>query len=767
MKNNCDILEFDLIQKKIKQYCLSIMAKEKIDQLKPFTDLEDLRLFQDDIHHATKMVYAYGKLPIASFTDISNSLQKANKGGILFPEDFLSILQILKNIREIEIYLENEIEQSQLYDYMASLYLPKDLLHDIQRCIDPSGYIQDQASYELQRIRRQIVSIEASMRKKIASLKTEHKEQLSHDVISSRDDHLVLPVSVSYKHRIRGISHGQSASGRTVYIEPEEIVALNGQLAMARQDEQREIQRILIKLTQTVNSYYRVLSEDLKIMIDLDEIFAIALYSQKLDMIIPEVVAEHQGISLLKARHPLISSDQVVANDIILQKPQDILLISGSNTGGKTVALKTAGLLSYMAICGLPIPAVSAKLPLFDEIYVDLGDEQSIAQSLSTFSSHMSKLVAICKDVTSNALVIIDEICSGTDPRDGESLAQAILVYLHQKGCLTLSSTHYSSLKQFAKESDYIKIASVEFDHEKMRPTYRLLDGSVGNSYAIEISKHLGLNEEIIAHAYQLKDSSSTVSQKLMEKLQHELAEVIQEKEALEKAVEDAREKEQKYNRLIEQYHKQKDQLIEEAKEKANEYLEQAKDKTNLILKDLQGNMKPHVVIKAKKELDEAKYQKRQPQRHDDHIYKIGDVVKVLSVNREGEVIDISKKGILTIAMGGLKLNAKATEVEFVHEKLKVKKETSNVRSLRKATTQSFELNIIGLRYEEAMIQVEKFIDNALVNNYSMVRIIHGMGTGALRNGVRKLLDKNKYVKSYRDGGANEGGLGATLVYFE
>lgn len=767
MKNSFDILEFDLIQKQIKEYCFSAMARQKIDELKPYHDVEDLHLFQNDITQATKMIYAYGRLPIAPFEDISEYLQKADKGGMLFPEDFLVILQVLKNIQEIESYLENDIEPGSLYDYMSSLYLPKDLMQDIQRCIDPSGHIYDNASYELQRIRKQIVFIEANMRKKMASLKTQHKDHLSHDVISSRNEHLVLPVNISYKNLIRGISHGQSASGHTIYIEPEEIVMANGQLAQARQDEQIEIQRILSQLTRTVSTYLRVLQEDMNILIDVDEFFAIGMYSKKLDMVMPAVELNHQGISFLKARHPLIDQATVVANDIVLNRPQDILLISGSNTGGKTVALKTAGLLSLMAVCGLPVPVKSASLPLFDDIYVDLGDEQSIAQSLSTFSSHMSRLIAITQQVTQRSLVIIDEICSGTDPREGESLAQAILYYLHEKGCLTLASTHYSALKQFAKESDYIKIASVEFDQEKMRPTYRLIEGSVGNSYAIEISRHLGLDESIVHHACQIKDASSSESEKLLEKLQDELAGLDQKKEALELAHKEAFQQKQQYDKLIQQYHKQKEKMIEAAKEEANQYLQQAKEKTDQILKNVQGQVKPHVIIQAKKDLDDAKYQKTVKKRQDNHVYQPGDVVKVLSVNREGEVIAVNKKGILTLAMGGLKLNAKISEVEFLHEKAVLKKETSNTRALRKAATQSFELNIIGLRYEEAMMQVDKFIDNALVNNYSMVRIIHGMGTGALRKGVRKMLDKNKYVKSYRDGGPNEGGLGATLVYFE
>ena len=676
MKKYYETLEFSMIQKAIKNYCFSEMAKHQVDALKPYHDLDDLKLYQDDVFHAMTIIYAYGRIPLAPYEDIEEIIQKAQKGGVCYPQDFLKIIQILKNVLEIQNYLENDIEKSHLVETMELFYLPKDLYNEIQKCIDPSGNIYDHASPELYRLRRQINAIEVNMRKKIEALKLQNKDYLSHDVISTRNDHFVLPVNVSYKNQVKGIQHGHSSSGRTTYVEPEAIVAYNNQLAQVKQDEQIEIHRILLELTKKVKSYDRVLKENLEIMIDVDVIFAIGEYGKKLDMVLPIVDEDFQGIEMLKARHPLIDQNKIIANDIVLKKPQDILLISG-----------------------LPIPVKEAKVPLFDEIFVDVGDEQSIEQSLSTFSSHMKRLVAITQEASKKSLVIIDEICSGTDPHEGESLAQAILTYLHEKGAYVLASTHYSALKEYAKESDYIKIASVEFDQEKMKPTYRLIDGSVGNSYAIEISKHLGLNQQIIDHAAFLKSESMTTSQKLLEKLQTE--------------------------------------------------------------------MEAHQVIQAKKQLDDLKYQKKTQENHEDHDYKIGDIVKVLAVNRQGEIIDINKKGLLTISMGGLKLNAKKPEVQFMHEKVPEKKETSNIRSLRKATKQSFELNIIGMRYEEAMIAVDKFIDNALVSNYSMVRIIHGMGTGALRKGVRKLLDKNKYVKSYQDGGPNEGGLGATLVYFE
>ena len=368
MKKSYRTLEFSFIQDYIKNYCFSEMAKKRIDQIQPFQDIDDLKLYQDDISSAMKIIYAYGRIPLAPYEDIKEILQKAQKGGVCYPQDLLKIVQILKNVQEVQAYLDQEIEQSHLLEILSLLYLPKDLYNEILKCVDPSGNIYDHASHELYRLRRQISAIEANMRKKIEALRAQNKDYLSHDVISTRNDHFVLPVNVSYKNQIKGIHHGHSSSGRTTYVEPEEIVSYNNQLSQIKQDEQLEIHRILLELTKKVRSYDRVLNEDLEIMIEMDAVFAISEYGKKLDMVMPVVDENCQEIELLKARHPLIDQKEVVANDIVLKKPQDILLISGSNTGGKTVALKTAGLLSLMAICGLPIPVTQANLPLFEDV---------------------------------------------------------------------------------------------------------------------------------------------------------------------------------------------------------------------------------------------------------------------------------------------------------------------------------------------------------------------------------------------------------------
>ena len=770
MKNIYDTLEFNQIKDRIKNYCVGNIAKEQITNLQPYQDLEELKLRQKYLQQAMQLIYQYGRLPLGYYDDIEPLLLKANKDGTLFPEDFVQIVYLLNNVKEIINYLaEKELVENELLQLCNQLVLPKQLLKDINRCIDGSGNVLDSASSQLRQIRRRILSIEASIRSKIEQIKVSNKDYLSQEAISSRNNHLVLPVKAGNKNHVKGIVHAISATGATMFIEPEAIVAMNNQLINAKDEEAKEINRILLELSKTVKANYDCLHEDQELLIDIDVIFANASYGVKIDGIVPEISDNYEVFSLKKARHPLIDRDKVVANDIVLTQPKRMLLISGSNTGGKTVVLKTAGLLSLMGLCAMAVPCNRATIPMFDQICVDLGDEQSIEQSLSTFSSHMKRLVEITNEVSEKSLVLLDEIGSGTDPKEGQSIAEAILRYLHQINPLIVASTHYSGLKEFAKNEDYILVAAVEFDQEKMRPTYRLIEGSVGNSYAIEISSRLGLKKEIVDLAYQIKESSLTDSDKLIEKLQDELTQVQLQKDRLETLNQEATKKIDKYNRLINNFEKQKDDLMEQAKKQANQLLEDSKQEIDLVVEDLkkQATLKQHVVIDAKRNLDLLKHEEKKLVDKSEHVYQVGDIVKVLSANRQGEVLSINKKGILTIDMSGLKLNAKPEEVSFISKKVKPKKVKSNLKSLRKSTNQSYELNIIGKRYEEAMLLVDKFLDDALVNNYSMVRIIHGMGTGVLRNGVRKMLDKHKYVVSYRDGGPNEGGLGATLVYFE
>ena len=612
MKNTYDTLEFNQIKNKVEAFCISSLAKDKIETLQPYQDLEDLKLDQKYLDQAMCLIYKYGRLPMGYYNDVEPLLLKANKDGTLFGEDFVQIVYLLNNVKEIINYLsDKEIKENELVNLCNQFILPKQLLKEINRCIDSSGNVLDNASKELRRIRRQILSIEANIRTKIEQVKAANKDYLSQEAISSRNNHLVLPVKAGNKNIVKGIVHAVSATGQTMFIEPEIIVSMNNQLVHARDDELREINRILTELSRMVKDNYDLLHENQELIVEIDVIFAKAGYGVQIDGVVPEVCENYSSFSLIKARHPLIDKDKVVANSIILNEPKRMLLISGSNTGGKTVVLKTAGLLSLMALCGMAVPCNQAVVPMFDQICVDLGDEQSIEQSLSTFSSHMKRLVEITNDVSEKSLVLLDEIGSGTDPKEGQSIAEAILRYLHKVNPLIVASTHYSGLKEFAKNEEYILVAAVEFDQEKMIPTYRLIEGSVGNSYAIEISSRLGLKEEIVELAYQIKENSLTDSDKLLEKLQDELTQVQLERDRLELLTNEAKNKMNRYERLINNFEKQKDELIENAKQQANQLLEDSKQEIDLVVEELkkQAELKQHVVIEAKRNLDLLKHE--------------------------------------------------------------------------------------------------------------------------------------------------------------
>lgn len=765
-----ETLEFNRIKEKIASYCVCKDSKDHILTLDRFINVDDLYHYQELLDQAMKMIYSYSALPISHFENNQGLFQKVKKDGVLYGEEFLLLLSQLNNVKEILAFLDEiPIDDNTLISKIKELVFLRQLYQRITRCIDPSGNIYDHASPALKQIRRSLLGMEASMRRKIEEIKLRHKDYLTQDHVATRNNHLVLPVKSSYKNRVSGMVHAMSSSGQTIFIEPDELIQMNHQYFLLQEQEKQEIHKILKELSQLVKNDVLVLENNQEILISLDELFAKAKYAVSMDAIIPKIEVEGKHILLKRARHPLIDKTQVVANDIELTMPQTIFLISGTNTGGKTVVLKTVGLMSLMALCGLAISCNQAIIPFFDQIFVDLGDGQSIEQSLSTFSSHMQQLVEITSNISEHSLVLLDEIGSGTDPREGESLAQAILDYLHLHHAMTFVSTHYSSLKQYAKKEDFIKISAVEFDQENLKPTYRLIDGSVGNSYAIEISTRLGLHPDIVTNAIAIKESNMSESDHLLERLQHELSDVLKKEEQLLAQIDETNQLKLQYQNKIEDWNKKREKRIQESKQEANQLLEAAKKQIDEVVDELkkQAELKPHLITKAKHDLDTQKHDLSIRKEKDNHVYQVGDRVIVESFHREGEIIDINRKGTLIINMDGLRINAKSDEVSFIGKKKKEKKIISNVRSIKKAKSQSYELNIIGKRYEEAMLEVDKFLDNALLQGYSMVRIVHGLGTGALKNGVRNLLKKNKNVVKYRDGGPNEGGLGATLVYFE
>ncbi len=759
-------LEFSKILDQVAMYAHSSLATKRVLDLTAYKDLDELHDEIKRTNEAMDIARLLGRLPINAMDDISGAIKLAKTDAILSPEELYAIYHVLDNVSHLKSYFASyEGEIIALRDYVTTLEGDEHLKSEIERCILPDFSIADDASAALLKIRKSMRSLTSSIRKTMESYLKTSGDALSLDNLTSRNDRLVLAVKSDHRSEIKGLVHATSASGQTFYIEPERVVTMNNELNDLRADEQEEIRRILKTLSRYVKRIAISLSYDLELVTVLDFIFAKAEYGNFIDGMMPDVV-QNGNLSLHQARHPLIDPEKVVANDIILK--QKVLMITGSNTGGKTVTLKTAGLLSLMAEAGLPVSATKATIPFFDEIYVDMGDDQSIAESLSTYSSHVKKQIQYLHLASKHSLVLIDEIGSGTDPQEGSALAKAMIDAFIQKGCTLIITTHYGSLKNYGQAHDDIALASVGFNIETMKPTYKLKLDTIGSSYAFEIAENLGMDEAIIkkALAYQQEDENET--ERLAKKLAIKEAELSEKEEYLTKTLAQAQADKQSYEKKLAGIEKQREATLEQAKKASNALLDDAKKMIDEIIKEVRekDNIKDHEVLNAKHMLDDLKHEKKQKVKVQNHTFVVGDHVKIDSMNREGDISEVLKNHQVTVLVSGLAIKLKDTDITFLHPKTKVQKVKSGGRPKMKKTGH-YEVNIIGMRYQEAMDTVDKFIDDAIVLGYPSVRIIHGMGTGVLRNGVRKMLKTNKNVKAFRDGVPNEGGLGATVVDLE
>lgn len=759
-------LEFSKILDQVAMYAHSSLATKRVLDLTAYKDLDELHDEIKRTNEAMDIARLLGRLPINAMDDISGAIKLAKTDAILSPEELYAIYHVLDNVSHLKSYFASyEGEIVALRDYVTTLEGDEHLKSEIERCILPDFSIADDASAALLKIRKSMRSLTSSIRKTMESYLKTSGDALSLDNLTSRNDRLVLAVKSDHRSEIKGLVHATSASGQTFYIEPERVVTMNNELNDLRADEQEEIRRILKTLSRYVKRIAISLSYDLELVTVLDFIFAKAEYGNFIDGMMPDVV-QNGNLSLHQARHPLIDPEKVVANDIILK--QKVLMITGSNTGGKTVTLKTAGLLSLMAEAGLPVSATKATIPFFDEIYVDMGDDQSIAESLSTYSSHVKKQIQYLHLASKHSLVLIDEIGSGTDPQEGSALAKAMIDAFIQKGCTLIITTHYGSLKNYGQAHDDIALASVGFSIETMKPTYKLKLDTIGSSYAFEIAENLGMDEAIIkkALAYQQEDENET--ERLAKKLAIKEAELSEKEEYLTKTLAQAQADKQSYEKKLAGIERQREATLEQAKKASNALLDDAKKMIDEIVKEVRekDNIKDHEVLNAKHMLDDLKHEKKQKVKVQNHTFVVGDHVKIDSMNREGDISEVLKNHQVTVLVSGLAIKLKDTDITFLHPKTKVQKVKSGGRPKMKKTGH-YEVNIIGMRYQEAMDTVDKFIDDAIVLGYPSVRIVHGMGTGVLRNGVRKMLKTNKNVKAFRDGGPNEGGLGATVVDLE
>ncbi|WP_064092565.1 endonuclease MutS2 [Rossellomorea aquimaris] len=778
-------LEFDKIKELLKGFAASALGHARVSSLLPSVEYEEIVHLHEETDEAMTILRLKGHAPLGGIFDIRPHVKRAQIGGMLAPSELVQVASTIRASRKltkfVEELLEEEVEIPLLENKMNTVIPLPYLEQNIRKVVDDNGEILDSASETLRSIRTQLRSNESRIREKLEKMTRSSNAQkmLSDAIITIRNDRYVIPVKQEYRGHYGGIIHDQSSSGQTLFIEPEAIVALNNQLRELRLKEQTEIEKILLALSVEVQEAAEELLLIVSILSDVDFMFTKAKFGRSIKGSKP-IINNEGRIKLNKARHPLLPIEEAVANDIELGKEFSSIVITGPNTGGKTVTLKTLGLTNMMAQAGLPIPALDdSEVGIFRSIYADIGDEQSIEQSLSTFSSHMVNIVEILEKVDHESLVLFDELGAGTDPQEGAALAISILDEVHGKGARVVATTHYPELKAYGYNREGVVNASVEFDVETLSPTYKLLLGVPGRSNAFEISKRLGLSDSVILRAKSHIGTDTKEVENMIASLEENRRQGEKELEEAHELLRQAEKMHKDMQKQMMEYYEKKDQLYEKAQLKASDLVEKAKEEADQVIKDLRrmqkeksAQIKEHELIHAKKQLEEAtpKLKKSSVQKskgnNGKQVLKAGDEVKVLSFDQKGHLIEKVSSKEWQVQMGIMKMKVKESDLEFIQSQQKV--ETKPLATVKgKDFHVSLELDLRGERFENALSRVEKYIDDALLAGYPRVSIIHGKGTGALRQGVQEYLNNHRSVKSIRFGDAGEGGTGVTVVQFK
>ncbi|WP_088014913.1 endonuclease MutS2 [Gottfriedia acidiceleris] len=781
MKRTLRVLEYDKIKEQLLKHASSSLGKERIKNLLPSTSFDEVVELHESTDEAVKVIRLRGNVPLGGLSDIRMQVKRADIGGTLSPSELIAISGVTyagrQMIRFIEGLIESEVEIPYLESLSEQIIPLLELDKNIKAAIGDNGEVLDDASVTLRMIRGQVRTAEARIREKLESLTrgTNAQKMLSDSIVTIRNDRFVIPVKQEYRHVYGGIVHDQSSSGQTLFIEPQAVVTLNNSLQEAKVKEEQEIEKILMALTGQVAEASADLLQNVEILAEMDFLFAKANYSHSIKASKP-ILNNDRYFKLKKARHPLIPRDVVVANDIELGKDFTTIVITGPNTGGKTVTLKTIGICVLMAQSGLQIPALDgSEICVFEQIFADIGDEQSIEQSLSTFSSHMVNIVDILKHVNHSSLVLFDELGAGTDPQEGAALAISILDEVSEYGARVVATTHYPELKAYSYNREHVMNASVEFDVETLSPTYRLLIGVPGRSNAFEISRRLGLSNRVIEKARNHVSEESNEVENMIASLESSRKGAETEwKEAEDFRKESERVFKDLQKQMME-FYEHRDELYRGAQEEAKKRVRVAQQEAEEIIKELRelknsqlASIKDHELIEARTRLEGAipyAPKKAIPQAAPKKQRKLreGDEVKVISFNQKGTLLDQISEGEWQVQLGIIKMKVKEKDIEYISSP-KVEKERTVTSVKGKDFHVNLELDLRGERYEDALIRVEKYIDDALLAGYPRINIIHGKGTGALRQGVQEYLKKHRAVKSYRYGAASEGGIGVTVV---
>lgn len=781
-------LEYDKIIDRLVSFAASDKAKERLKKLVPMTDIHDINAALSETSDALSRVYAKGAVSFGGVHDIGASVKRLEIGSSLNTVELLHISSLLTAAARVKNYYEDTTDSLKGYFHALEPLTP--LNTEIKRCIVSEDEISDDASANLRSIRRQKVlaaeRIHTELNKMLNSSSV--RNCLQDFVITSRSGRYCLPVKAEYKSQVPGMVHDQSATGSTLFIEPAAVVKLNNDIRELELKEQAEIEAILAELSAKASEFTDELLTDFQVLTTLDFIFAKAQMSKQYKCSCP-VMNTNNYINIKKGRHPLIDPHKVVPIDIYLGKNFNLLIITGPNTGGKTVSLKTVGLLTLMAQSGLHIPALDhSELAVFDNVFADIGDEQSIEQSLSTFSSHMTNTVSILKEADAHCLILFDEIGAGTDPTEGAALAISILNDLHKRGITTMATTHYSEIKVYALTTDGVENACCEFDVESLRPTYRLLIGIPGKSNAFAISKKLGLPDYIIKDASARMDADDVQFEDLLSDLEHsritiekERAEINAYKQEIQQLTDELKTKsdrlDERRDKILRKANEEAAAILKDAKEYADQTIK-TMNKHGMTVKELE-KQRSAIRDKMNKRQEKLSVQAAKPKAHKAHDiseFKVGTHVRVLSMNLIGTVTaPPSPKGEITVQMGSLSTKTKINNLEILvgykdpEEAKKAPKGAGGSGKIKmsKAASISHEINLLGLTVDEAVAKLDKYLDDAYISRIPQVRIVHGKGTGALRNGVTAYLRGVPYIKSFRLGEIGEGDTGVTIVDFK
>lgn len=775
-KKILETLEFNKVKALFEPHLLTEQGLEQLKELAPTDKGDKIKQAFAEMKEMQELFVEHPHFSISATKDIAATSKRLEMGADLNIEEFLLLKRVIFTSRELQNFYDN-LENARL-DHLANWF---EKLHDFPhlqgnlQAINEAGFIENFASEDLARIRRKIHDSESQVRDVLQDLLKQKAQMLTEGIIASRNGRQVLPVKNTYRNKIAGVVHDISASGNTVYIEPREVVKLSEEIASLRADERYEMMRILQELSERVRPHAAEIANDAWIIGHLDLIRTKVRFIQETEAVVPQV-SEGQEIQLLHVRHPLVK--KAVANDVHFGKDLTAIVITGPNTGGKTIMLKTLGLTQLMAQSGLPILAdKGSRVGIFEEIFADIGDEQSIEQSLSTFSSHMTNIVDILGKVNQNSLLLLDELGAGTDPQEGAALAMSILEDLRLRQVKTMATTHYPELKAYGIETAYVQNASMEFDTASLRPTYRFMQGVPGRSNAFEIAKRLGLSDVIVGDASKQIDQDNDVN-RIIEQLEEQTLESRKRLENIRQVEQENLKMNRALKKLYNELNREKETELNKAREQAAEIVDLALAESDDILKNLhsKSQLKPHEIIEAK-----AKLKKLAPEKVDlsknkvlqkakkKRAPKVGDDIIVLSYGQRGTLTNQLKDGRWEAQVGLIKMTLEEKEFDLVQaqQEAPVKKKQVNVVKRAAGKGPQARLDLRGKRYEEAMEALDAFIDQALLNNMAQVDIIHGIGTGVIREGVTKYLQRNKQVKSFGYAPQNAGGSGATIVTFK